>query len=495
MEDKGKLAELRHVHRQLPEISRAGFKFIFCLTSLAILCISAVAQENTTDYWMERGEDLGHQGLFDEAVSAYDEVLKIDPGNETAWIRKASDLQVLGRENESLEAYEKAVSLVNEDLSKNPQDAKAWQSKAAALSSLNRPDEAKQAYEKGLDALNQMIEKNSKNGDAWKRKAHVLMNLGRWDEARAAYDEATKIAPQDYNAWWEKGQFLSSVGEINESMKAYDNATELIPANDTSELSLIWQDRAEELWFAERKDEAISALDRAIELDPQNSSDVWQFKGRLLAMQGRINESIAALDEALKLNPDDADTWSTKASLLGESKRYNDSLEAYDKAAELISEKDKDSKKLAVICMSKGQVLNKSGNSVDAKAAFQRSLDILDRILKNDSEDIDILDLKGLMLYYLERYDESVKVYDQVLTVSPKIEPFLTYIHSWISKGDSLRALGRNEEALVAYNKAIEVGPNFGNAWHGRGEAQRALGQVFNASMSFSVAEKLGYEG
>jgi tetratricopeptide (TPR) repeat protein len=54
--------------------------------------------------------------------------------------------------------------------------------------------------------------------------------------------------------------------------------------------------------------------------------------------------------------------------------------------------------------------------------------------------------------------------------------------------------MGRNEEALQAYDKAIEVNPIFGDAWRGRGEALKALGKVYDASMSFYMAQKLGYE-
>lgn len=65
---------------------------------------------------------------------------------------------------------------------------------------------------------------------------------------------------------------------------------------------------------------------------------------------------------------------------------------------------------------------------------------------------------------------------------------------AWIGRGDALRALGRNQEALEAYNRAIELGPHWSNAWYGRGESQRALGQVYNATMSLLVADKLGYK-
>jgi len=61
-------------------------------------------------------------------------------------------------------------------------------------------------------------------------------------------------------------------------------------------------------------------------------------------------------------------------------------------------------------------------------------------------------------------------------------------------KGFDLCNQEKYNESLEAYNKAIEVGPNYSNAWHGKGEAQKAMGQVHNASMSLLVADKLAYD-
>ena len=85
-----------------------------------------MAQENTTAYWTTKAREFSINGSTEEAISAYDNASKIDPRNETVWIRKALELQFLGKENESSKAYEKALSLLDEDLKKNPQDSKAW---------------------------------------------------------------------------------------------------------------------------------------------------------------------------------------------------------------------------------------------------------------------------------------------------------------------------------------------------------------------------------
>jgi tetratricopeptide (TPR) repeat protein len=110
MKDRDKLAELRLIDHQPPEMSHANFKLIFCFVSTAILCTSAASQENTTNYWMNKAEELTHNGSIAEAILAYDKALKIEPENTTVLICKASDLNVVGKANESFETYLRALN-------------------------------------------------------------------------------------------------------------------------------------------------------------------------------------------------------------------------------------------------------------------------------------------------------------------------------------------------------------------------------------------------
>jgi tetratricopeptide (TPR) repeat protein len=469
-----------------------GAKLALALLALAALCTCVTAQENTTDYWMDKAEEFAYNSSFEKVISALDEVLKIDSGNETALIRKATYLGIVGKANESSETYEKGLALLEDDLKKDPNNAEAWQKKAEILRSLNRQNESIAAYEKTLEAFNRAIEKDPKDVDAWTGKGNALRYLGKWYEAQDAYNEAIEIDPQDYRAWGRKAEVIGRIGDINESMEAYDKTFELIPSNNTRVMADYWMSKAEVLEFAGgRSDEALTALNHSLELDPSSRVN-WRFKAEILSELGRKDEAVEAFDESLKLNPDDAEGWQWKASLLTEMKRYNESLEAYDKAIELTPEND--TKDLALNWFSKGWALNKTGRQEEARAALQKSLEFYDRAISKNTGDISLLQQKGMALFELGRYDDAIEVYDQVLTDSHDIEFSATKTSALIGKGDALRALGKNDEAISAYNKAIEVGPLYSNAWHGKGEAQKAIGQVVNASMSFLVADKLGYE-
>ena len=114
------------------------------------------------------------------------------------------------------------------------------------------------------------------------------------------------------------------MSRTNESLQALDRSLELIPENDTKERALVWMAKAQSLSYMDRKEETLAALDKVTKLDP-SFVVAWRTKGYLLADLDRQNESLAAYEEAIKIDPADALTWSEKGSQLMQMKRYSES--------------------------------------------------------------------------------------------------------------------------------------------------------------------------
>ena len=67
------------------------------------------------------------------------------------------------------------------------------------------------------------------------------------------------------------------------------------------------------------------------------------------------------------------------------------------------------------------------------------------------------------------------------------------YAVAYHNKGNILRGLKRYEEAIVAYDHAIRLNPNFAVAHYGKGAALRDLGRSKEADSAFEKAYQLGY--
>lgn len=84
-------------------------------------------------------------------------------------------------------------------------------------------------------------------------------------------------------------------------------------------------------------------------------------------------------------------------------------------------------------------------------------------------DNITALNNKGLALAKLGRYNESIALYDKALAMDPNYKDALD------GKGNALYSLGNYTGAIIYYNKALAMDPNFTRALNGK---QNALFKV-----------------
>jgi tetratricopeptide (TPR) repeat protein len=89
---------------------------------------------------------------------------------------------------------------------------------------------------------------------------------------------------------------------------------------------------------------------------------------------------------------------------------------------------------------------------------------------------------KGGSLFCLGRYDEAVRSYDRALEIDPR------FAAAWNNKGNSFRRLGRHDEAICCYDKALEMDPQDTAAWNNKGNSLHSLGRDEEALRSYDRA-------
>ena len=90
------------------------------------------------------GLTLYHQGKYVEAISAFDEAIKIDPQYAAALCYKSFALDELGKHDEATSPYDKAIEI-------DPQYvAAAWENKGNDLEQSKRYDDALEAYNRAM---------------------------------------------------------------------------------------------------------------------------------------------------------------------------------------------------------------------------------------------------------------------------------------------------------------------------------------------------------
>ncbi len=92
---------------------------------------------------------------------------------------------------------------------------------------------------------------------------------------------------------------------------------------------------------------------------------------------------------------------------------------------------------------------------------------------------------RGDDFYQSNEYELALKAYDKAIELKPD------YTVAWHNRGFTLGKLGRHEEALKAFDKAIELKPDDARAWNNRGVALGKLGRYEEALEAHDKAIEL----
>jgi tetratricopeptide (TPR) repeat protein len=116
-------------------------------------------------------------------------------------------------------------------------------------------------------------------------------------------------------------------------------------------------------------------------------------------------------------------------------------------------EKLKENEKLKKI----NNLILKGKNACDNKD-YKTALNYYNEALKICPNITSIWNNKGLTLYYLGRYSESIECYNKALELDPN------NTIAWCNKGNSLYKLKKYKESIECYDKALEINPYNGYA-------------------------------
>jgi tetratricopeptide (TPR) repeat protein len=230
--------------------------------------------------WCLLGEMYWRLARYAEALMAYDTALRHHIRPDEALIGRGNVLHRLGRSEEALHSYEAAIQY-------NDQNAAAHYGRALILAEQTRYSTALTAYERALQLQPGFAQASCGKGDVlYQQKAYL--------PALAAYDQALRDDPTYVNAHYGKADTLMQLKRIQEAQEAYKLALQY----DRSEHPSLRQGDA--LFFLARYSEALAVYEQALQLDPVNP-ELHERRGNALKKLGQTQEARAAYQHADKL--------------------------------------------------------------------------------------------------------------------------------------------------------------------------------------------------
>jgi tetratricopeptide (TPR) repeat protein/tRNA A-37 threonylcarbamoyl transferase component Bud32 len=92
---------------------------------------------------------------------------------------------------------------------------------------------------------------------------------------------------------------------------------------------------------------------------------------------------------------------------------------------------------------------------------------------------------KGVSLSNLGKPQEAIACYNRALEINP------THADAWCNKGAALYDLGKPQEAIACYDRALEINPTHADAWLNKGAALYDLGKPQEAIACYGNALKI----
>lgn len=288
------------------------------------------------------------------------------------------------------------------------------------------------ALDRALLLAHQATSEFPKSADAWRAVGVTLAAARRYADAVTPLLRAAELEPDSAFGLVELADVLFCSGDRAKAKPHYERVVELCRDDATWTWQVLRRAR-QQLQLMELESGDVERVASGPGRDA--SSLEWNNAGAAASQLGRHEDALAAFERAVKIDPDNDYAWGNVASALISLKRPAAALAAVEKTLGLCADPRR-----------------------KAQAYVSR----------------------GIALYDLGRYLESVEAYDASLALHA-----LPY--AWNNRANSLRKLDRDDEALADFERACTLGwhaAHWGRAcvWVLRGDLDQAQAAVDTAA-------------
>jgi tetratricopeptide (TPR) repeat protein len=162
---------------------------------------------NNKDYWKTLGELYFSNGQTDQAIVAYDSLLKLDPNN-----LEAHDKQTQMVRSKGAGFKEEYIKKLEEGLTKDPNNT-------AKMMELGEAHTESKEFDKTVKILTKLVEKDPNNVKALDLLGNAYLNLSKFNDAIKVNEKILKIEPKNTLA-------MCDIADSYKSLKNYTKARE-----------------------------------------------------------------------------------------------------------------------------------------------------------------------------------------------------------------------------------------------------------------------------
>jgi tetratricopeptide (TPR) repeat protein len=378
--------------------------------------------------------------------------------------------------------FDEAVQHYFNALRINPRFSKAHYNLGVIFARQEKTDQAVEHYLKSLEIDPNYVEAHSNLG-------LELAKQGKFDEAIDRYRKALQINPTYAVAYVNLGDAFAEKDENDEAVRHYLKALQIDPnfakAHNNLGLVLIGQGKL---------DEAAEHYRRALQAKP-DLAEAHNNLGFVLARQAKLDEAIEHYRQALEAKPDFAEAQFNLGDALAKQGKTDQSIRYFQEAVKLKPEN--------------AEAHNNLGGALLKQGRLDEALKHFEAALKIDPNLVEAHNNLGVILIQMGKLDAAIYHFQEAFRINPDFKSAEANLNRAVAIRKQMKSqtaallaelenkpddpvlyfelgnlfLGTGElgKAIVQFEKALAIQPNFP-------EAMNNLAMAYTANQQYDQA-------
>ena len=419
------------------------------LTSTAVaVSISSVGQKEvkqTEDTHFQRGMHNTKVGLYDHAITEFQEVLKLNPAHSAAFCQMGAVYRLKNMLNEAADAYQHALTVPAIGNSHGVANLCL----GMIYNSQGKFQRAERHAEKAVELMPKMANSHCQLGNIYTRR-------GKFKLAIEQYQKALQLDQDLAEAYHGLGHIRLKQNQAEQALESYQEAIKREPYNQAFHYNLATAyrrlNRMEEArdqmkYFQETKayQDTVQRQRKESQKNPKNVLLYAQLAETHLAVNN-INEAIEAYQTAIILQPSFVIGHNNLGTIYTQQGKFEEAIDAFQKVIQL----DK----------STAEPYLKLGWIYARQQKYDLAASYLQQASQQDPNSISAL--QGLGEIYIQQgnLEEAIDSYVKLVKVYP------TESQAWLRLGVLRINANQPSKAIDDFKKVIEIDPESADAYN-----------------------------
>jgi protein O-GlcNAc transferase len=412
-------------------------------------------QSPNVDQLFAQAVNYHQQQQFAQALTAYRQVLAIDPKYIDALTNLGSLLKSLGQVEEAIAIYRQGLAL-------KPKSGETWFNLGNALHEIGQLEAAESAFGQAVqlkpnlgvayfklgkvlqeqeklteaaDSYQKAINLMKDSAQAYTNLGNILKGLGQLEAAVAHHRQALQLQPNSAQAYYNLGNALTAQEEYESATAAYQQALRLKPDWAEALLNL-----AVAYLALENFESAEQALKQAILLKSDLTLAHYNL-GKLLQKQGDIAAAEIYFRQYWQLQPDEPKAWEALLSAMQIQGKHSESIA-------LLQDHLQQQPDQAIAHYYLGTIYNNL-------ARFSEAISYLQQALQLDPNLAIAHNNLGYAFIQNGQLSTGIESCLRAIEIQPKLAI------AYLNHGLALNNQGRVSEAIARFQETLRIDPNY----------------------------------